>query len=291
MIRFMKYYWLYFIISGLVILPGIYSLIRWGVKPSIDFRGGSVLELQTVSGNLSEDVIRSTAEKQNIEVNSVQALDSNTYRIRTSQISQETNRAFQDKLASESAATMKEKQFETLGPSLGLETLKKAVAAILLAMAGILLFVWWTFKDKKYGVCAVLAMLHDTLVIFSVFSLLGHFYNVEVDTLFMTAVLTILSFSVHDTIVVYDRIRESMRTLPKVPYELIVDKTVNETLSRSVNNSMTIIFMLLCLYLLGGASIKWFVFALLVGTVSGTYSSTFNVAPLLVLWDKLAKKK
>jgi len=128
-------------------------------------------------------------------------------------------------------------------------------------------------------------------VILGIFSLLGHFRGVEVDTLFMTALLTILSFSVHDTIVVYDRIRESKRKLSGIPFETLINKAINETLTRSLNNSMTIIFMLLALYLLGGETTKWFVFALLVGTVSGTYSSTFTAAPLLVLWDKMAKRR
>ena len=119
---------------------------------------------------------------------------------------------------------------------------------------------------------------------------LEHFFNVEIDTLFVTAVLTILSFSVHDTVVVYDRIRESIRTHPKVKFEDLVNKAVVETLTRSVNNSMTIIFMILCFYLLGGQTIKWFTFALLIGTISGTYSSTFTAAPLLILWEEIKKK-
>jgi len=135
-----------------------------------------------------------------------------------------------------------------------------------------------------------LAMFHDTFVMLGVFSLLGHFLGVEVDTLFVTAMLTILSFSVHDTVVVYDKIRDSQKRFPKANFVDLVDKAVTETLPRSINNSMTIIFMLVALWLLGGESIKWFAFALLIGTISGTYSSTFTAAPLLVIWKNLKKK-
>lgn len=290
MIHFMKYYWLYFVISGLVIIPGLYSLLNWGLKPSIDFTGGTLLEIQANNNNLSQQNIETVAGELGIKIDSISQNPDQSYVIKTQTFDQQTNTLFQQKIASISSVLIIEKRFETLGPTLGAETLKRALTAILLATAVILLFVWRQFKDKKYGICAVLAMLHDSLVVLGVFSLLGHFKGVEVDTLFMTALLTILSFSVHDTIVVYDRIRESKRKLSSVPFETIVNKAVNETLGRSVNNSMTIVFMLLALYLLGGETTKWFVFALLVGTVSGTYSSTFTAAPLLVLWEKVAKR-
>jgi len=185
----------------------------------------------------------------------------------------------------------KESKFETLGPTLGKELLVKTLIAMLLSAGGITLYVAYRFSELKYGVCAVLAMFHDTFVLFGVFSLLGHFMGVEVDVLFVTAVLTILSFSVHDTIVVYDRIRELRHAQRGMRYEDLVDLAVTETLSRSMNNSMTIIFMLFVLWLFGGSSMQWFVFALLIGTVTGTYSSTFAAAPLLVVWDEMAKKR
>lgn len=291
MIKFIKYYWLYFLISAIFIVPGIYSLFRWGLKLSIDFTGGTIIELKVDNKNFDKNIFEQVAGQENLKIESIRKINDQTYQLQTQEINQDQNVDFQKKLASVSGSLIVENKFETLGPSLGSEMLKKALAGVTLATFGILFFVWRQFKDKKYGICAILAMLHDTLIIFGIFSILGHFKAIEVDTLFMTAVLTILSFSVHDTIVVYDRIRESIRNLPKEKYEDIIDKTINETLGRSVNNSMTIIFMLLCLYLLGGETIKWFIFALLIGTVSGTYSSTFTAAPLLVLWDKVFKKK
>ena len=165
--------------------------------------------------------------------------------------------------------------------------IKKTIIAVVLAAGFILFYVASRFKDKKFGVCAILAMFHDTLILLGSFSILGHFYNVEIDTLFVTAVLTILSFSVHDTVVVYDRIRESSNLFPKVGFKEIVNKAVAETLNRSIINSVTIIFMLLALLLFGGEAIRWFVLALLIGTVSGTYSSTFTAAPLLIAWEEV----
>ena len=177
-----------------------------------------------------------------------------------------------------------ELRYETVGPLLGQELLTKTVVGIVLAAGFIMVYVAWRFKDKRYGICAILAMFHDTFIVLGIFSLLGHFAGVEVDTLFVTAVLTVLSFSVHDTVVVYDRIRELTKQFPRDPFEDVVNRAVADTVTRSVNNSLTIIFMLLALLLLGGETIKWFVVALLVGTIAGTYSSTFTAAPLLVVW-------
>lgn len=291
MIKFMKYYWLYFVISGLVIIPGLYSLLNYGLKLSIDFTGGTLLELQLQdSSKFTQASLEEQLKQLNIESKSIKQ-ENGAYVIKSQTFDQSTNTLLQQRIASVSGTIVTEKRFETLGPTFGAETLRRALTALLLAAGVILLFIWKQFRDKKYGICAVLAMLHDTLVVLGIFSLLGHFQGVEIDTLFMTALLTILSFSVHDTIVVYDRIRESSRKLSHIPYETLINKAVNETLGRSVNNSITIIFMLLALYLLGGETTKWFVFALLVGTVSGTYSSTFTAAPLLVLWEKMVKKK
>ena len=290
MIKFMKYYWLYFLISAIFIVPGIYSLVNWGLNPSIDFTGGSLLEIQ-LSKPLAQAKLEQIAADNKIKIVSVQEVGDNTYLLKTQEFNQATNTDFQKKISSTSAGLVTEKRFETLGPSLGLETLKRALMAIAVAVLAILIFIWIQFKDKKYGICAVLAMFHDSLVILGIFSLLGHFWGVEVDTLFVTALLTSLSFSVHDTVVVYDRIRETIKNHPKADFETVVNKALSETMSRSVNNSLTIIFMLTCLWLLGGQSIKWFVFALLIGTISGTYSSPFVATPLLVVWERIKRRK
>ena len=221
----------------------------------------------------------------------MQSAGEKTYLIRTKPIDQGTAANIKATLAEAVSQMPQEIRFETVGPVLGRELLFKTLVAILLASCFILFYVGQVFRDAKFGVCAILAMFHDSLVMLGVFSLLGHFAGVEIDTLFVTAMLTILSFSVHDTVVVYDRIRESQKKLPNVAFVDLVNKAVTETMGRSLNNSLTIIFMLLALLLLGGETVKWFVFALLIGTISGTYSSTFTAAPLLVLWDQIEKRR
>ena len=175
--------------------------------------------------------------------------------------------------------------FEYVGPSIGQETIRKTVISIILAVTTLLVYISFTFKKLKFGVCAILAMLHDSLILLGSFSLLGHFFGVQVDLLFVTAVLTTLSFSVHDTIVVFDRIRELSNTPAKEVDN--INQAITDTIVRSLNNSLTIIFMLLALLLMGASSTKPFILALLIGTIIGTYSSTFTAAPLLTVWTKI----
>jgi preprotein translocase subunit SecF len=306
-INFMKYKGFYFAISLMVILPGLYYLLSSGLSPAIDFTGGSLLELQLdPSINKSDSEIRSLANSLNINISSLQHSDNNLIVLKTQPITKDQSLLLQEAIASSSGLAnatdsaflatsggflVQENQFATVGPTLGSELLKKTMYSVLLATIAILLYVAWRFKNVKFGVTAVMAMLHDTLILLGVFAILGHFFEIQVDTLFVTAVLTTLSFSVHDTIVVYDRIRESTKQYPKANFTDLVNKAIAETLSRSINNSMTIIFMLLSLFLMGGLTTRWFVFALLIGTIAGTYSSTFTAAPLLDLWNTLEQKR
>jgi len=291
----MRYRWLYFLISALVIVPGVFSLLKWGLRPSIDFTGGSLLELQFKERKGAEvrSQIEEILKKEEIEYSSIQSSGESRILIKSKPIDRQKASLIISLVAQEVEEKPAELRFETVGPTLGKELIKKTFIAIALAAGFILLYVWRQFKEPMFGICAILAMFHDSLVLLGFFSLLGHFAGIEIDTLYVTAVLTILSFSVHDTVVVYDRIRESQKQFSGIPFEDLVNKAVTETLSRSVNNSMTIIFMLIALYLLGGATIRWFVLALLIGTISGTYSSTFTAAPLLVIWHSSmeARKK
>jgi len=285
----MRYKKLYFLISAVFLIPSIFSLITWGLKPSIDFTGGSIIEIELKTQNQNSKLFE-IFKKEEIELNSIQESSDNTFILKMKEIDKDQKNKIFDSLKEE-FGEIEEIRFETVGPTIGKELIKKTITAIILTSGFILFYVAYRFKDKKYGVCAILAMFHDTIILIGAFSILGHFFNVEIDTLFVTAVLTILSFSVHDTVVVYDRIRESIRIHPKVEFEDLVNKAVAETLTRSVNNSMTIIFMILCFYLLGGQTIKWFTFALLIGTIAGTYSSTFTAAPLLIIWEDLKRRK
>lgn len=285
----MRYRWLYFLISAMALIPGIYALLNWGLKPAIDFTGGSLLELKLENDQVS-DQLKAVIAEQEIEVSSVQPTGENSYLFRMKPIDKDQSQAIQSALA-EKFGSVEELRFETVGPTLGRELLRKTIIAVFLAAGFILLYVAFRFGELKYGFCAILAMFHDTLILLGAFSFLGRFYGVEVDTLFVTAVLTTLSFSVHDTVVIYDQIRESLRRQKRgESFESVANQAVTNTLVRSLNNSLTIIFVLLALLLFGGETIKWFILALMVGTVSGTYSSTFIAAPLLMVWESFSRR-
>ena len=264
MILWMKYRPVYFVISLLFISAGVFSLLKWGLKLGIDFTGGVVTEYQLPSG---ETKIKKFAYESDEKTNKIREDIKNL--------------------------GAKELRFEVVGPSIGPELIKKTFMALGISATLILFWVAIQFKSIKFGVSAILAMIHDTLVLVGGFSILGHFANVEVDFLFVTAVLTILSFSVHDTIVVYDRIREKQKKYdPSLGSDVkaIANSALTETMVRSLNNSFTIIFMLLSLVLLGGDTIRWFGVALLIGTISGTYSSPFVAVPILVTWEEIEKR-
>ena len=289
----MKFKKLYFLISALVIVPGIISLFIWGLKPAIDFTGGSLLELkfnnnEQFDSYQEEDLKVVVAEFY--ELSSLQASGEQQLILKGKEISNEAKDKLVEKL-SLNYGSAEVLRFESVGPTLGAELLSKTLVAVFLVAAVITLYVWKQFDELKYGVSAVLAMFHDSLVLLGAFSLLGHFMGVEVDVLFVTALLTTLSFSIHDTIVVYDRIRELRKKHSRYSLEEVANAAVLETLSRSINNSVTIIVMLLALVLLGGDTIHWFSVALLIGAVTGTYSSTFTAVPLLLVWEEQAKKK
>lgn len=251
-------------ISMIFLSAGIFSLFKWGLNLGIDFTGGVITEYQLPSGEMKNEKYGVKTEEETLKI--------------------------REDIKSLGA---KELRFEVVGPSIGPELVKKTIVALSISAILILFWVAIQFKSIKFGVSATLATLHDSLILIGGFSLLGHFMNVEIDFLFVTAVLTILSFSVHDTIVVYDRIREKTRKYdPSLGSDItkIANSALTETMVRSINNSFTIIFMLSALVLLGGDSVKWFAVALLIGTISGTYSSPFVAVPLLVTWEELEKK-
>lgn len=246
----MKFRLIYLLISGIIIGAGMYSIVAWGFNLSIDFTGGTVIEYERSDGGRFVEKLPPVTQEE------AQKEDAKIIR------------------------------FETVGPTLSQEILRRTVIGVAIAALGILLWVAWQFKSIQFGVSAILAMLHDSLVLVGLFSLLGHFYKAPVDTLFVTALLTTLAFSVHDTIVVFDRIREMKKKVGGSLYDL-ANLAISQTMVRSLNNSLTIIFVLVALALLGGQNLFWFVIALLVGTITGTYSSPFVAVPLLVTWGEL----
>jgi len=283
--NWMKHYWIFFLLSSLIIVPGVYSLIRFGLKPSIEFTGGTRLTVENVK--TSSDIV---VQSFNEFTPSFEDKTSNSVTLKTKNISQETAQKAIDTIKKENPE-IKITSFESIGASLGKETIRKTLWALAISSVLLLMYISFTFKQFKYGVCAVIAMLHDSLILIGSFSLLGHFFGVEVDLLFVTAVLTILSFSTHDTIVNYDRIRELSHKNKGTNFVTIINQAITENMVRSLNNSLTIIFMLIALFLIGGETTKYFSLALLIGTITGTYSSTFTAAPLLVVWEKLFNKK
>ena len=288
----------YFAFSLLIIIPGLISLFMWGLRLSIDFTGGTrttFLFPERVNEKTVETV-KDAYEEQKIEIVTIQPSDSRVI-VRTKPLDEKQNEKILGSLKKKTP-NFKQDSFETIGPVIGKEITLNALKAMGVASVLIVLFIAWSFRGVRkpasswrFGICAIIALLHDVLVVVGIFSLLGHFMNVEIDSLFITAILTVIGFSVHDTIVVFDRIRENLRRSLDVPFGQIVNDSILQTVVRSLNTSFTAILVLFTLLLFGGETLKWFVAALLIGIVSGTYSSIFNAAQLLVVWQEWADKR
>lgn len=288
----------YFAFSLLIIVPGIISLFLYGLKLSIDFTGGSrtVLQYPQAVNEQKVQQIRSVFEENNIEVVTLQPSEDQVI-IRTKPLDDKQNAEILKDLKAKTG-DVRQEDFETIGPVIGQETALNALSAIALSSLLIVLYIAWSFRGVRkpvsswrFGICAIAALLHDALLVVGVFSLLGHFFGVEVDSLFVTALLTVLGFSVHDTIVVFDRIRENLRRNIEAPFAQVVNDSILQTLVRSLNTSLTALLVLVTLLVFGGETIRWFVVAMIIGLVSGTYSSIFNAAPLLVVWQQWAERR
>lgn len=288
MIDFLKYKWLYFLISSVVIIAGMFSVIKYGYRFSIDFSGGSVLEYKFKS-KINQNKINSVFESEKINFFSITAKENNQYIFKTESFDDKAENRLRKKLEEILKSKIEVLRFETVGPTLGKETRQKTIIASIAAILGIFIYLTFAFSNFRYGLSAILAMIHDFLAVIGSYSLLSHFAGAEVDLLFVTALLTTMSFSVHDTIVVFDKIREYRRNDEKTSFAIITNKAITETMVRSLNNSLTIILMLMALILLGGATIRFFVITLLIGTITGTYSSPFIAVPILEVLEKRKK--
>ena len=283
----------YFLLSAIVIIPGfvamIYSIIMFGspVKLSIDFTGGTLLELRFEEAVQPADV-RQVVGEAGYPGSTVTTTADGTVLVRTKAMDPESKAGILDALEGEFGA-VEELRFESVGPAVGAEVTRTAGIAVAVAALFILGFIVFAFrkvpKAFRYGICAIAAMVHDILVTVGLFSLAGLILNWEADALFLTAVLTVIGFSVQDTIVVFDRIRENIPKRRGETYEMIVNRSLLETIHRSLATQLNAIFVLIALLLFGGATMKQFVAVLLVGLLSGTYSSIFNAVPLLVVWE------
>lgn len=295
--------WWYFFFSSLVIIPGIASLFLFGLRPSIDFTGGTLWEFKIKSAaagaesKISKEYISEIAVRDGLGVSSIQVSGEKTYLLRLKTLSKEEREKLQKSLK-EKVGETEELRYETVGSVISQELTRKSLWALGLALVMIIIYIAWAFRQVpkpvsswRFGVCAVAALVHDVLVVAGIFSLLGHFYQVEVDTLFITALLTVIGFSVHDTIVVFDRIRENLKRMPNSSFTQVVNESILQTLIRSINTSLTVVLVLSALLLLGGITLRWFVVALLIGVISGTYSSIFNASPLLVVWHEWSQRR
>jgi preprotein translocase subunit SecF len=266
----------------------LFSIFKWGFKSSIDFAGGSAWSISLPNHPTSEQ-INNVFKESNLKLISVTPIGSQNYTLKFDNITPDQKLTL-DKNIKTIDKDEKELKFETLGPVLGKELLQKTIVAIILSAFCLFVFIGRRFKDFSFGIAAVLAMFHDAIILIGSFSLFGHFFGAELDALFVTALLTTLSSSVHDTVITFDRIRELKRQNFKFEWADLANRAVTEVLNRTINNSMTIILVLLSLVLLGGESTHWFATALLVGFICGTYSSTGVAIPLVLFFKKRSHK-
>jgi preprotein translocase subunit SecF len=294
--------YLFLALSLAVILPGLISLILpGGIKPGIDFTAGSIITFKFDDPNVSQSHVRDAFGEMGHHEAIVQRADDGSYIVRTAPLAGEQR----DESGTVTAQSERQQvedglrqrfgdvtvlSFDQVSPIIASEIVRNSILAVLAACVGILVYLSWAFRHVKdpwrYGVCAVLALVHDVLIVVGIFSILGRLFGVEIDSLFITALMTVIGFSVHDTIVVFDRLRENAVRHQGEPFEDIVNHSLMQTMGRSLTTSLTVLLTLFTLYMFGGVTIRSFVLALLIGITAGTYSSIFNASMLLVIWER-----
>ncbi len=302
---------IFYTFSIILIVASFFAFAKWGLNYGIDFTGGTLIEISYSNERPAQADILSSISAIDAKA-SVRPAGTDSYIIRMKPIDQTEKATVLEVLkisssmdeanisnsqnASTSVASLK--TFDSIGPILGAESLRKALVSIVLVILGIVLFITFAFRKVsepvsswKYGLVAIVALVHDVIIPTGVFSILGHYAGYEIDTLFVTAILVILGFSVHDTIVVFDRVRENLRNYSaKKPFVEVVGESINQTLVRSVNTSLTTLIALLVLYFVGGSATEHFSLALIIGIAAGTYSSIFVGSALLVTIEKWGKR-
>lgn len=286
-------------ISGILITVSIVALLLWGLRLGIDFTGGSLLEVKFNNNRPSVTEVEDKLQPSNLKSLTVQPVNDKGMILRFQDTSEEAHQSVLSKLRelaespNQNEANFEELRFESVGPSIGQELQRKAIYATILVLLSISLYIAWAFRKVsrpvtswKYGMATIISLFHDVIIVLGFFAYLGHFHGIEINTSFIAAVLTVLGFSVHDTIVVFDRLREN---LPRSNDDFAgtVNTSVNQTLRRSINTSVTVLLVLLATTVLGGSSIHYFSLALLIGIFFGTYSSIFLASPLLVIWHQM----
>ncbi|MBU0670841.1 protein translocase subunit SecF [Patescibacteria group bacterium] len=294
MYNIIKHRKIWFSISMALITITIIAAIAYGFNLGIDFTGGSLLQIKYEGERPStEEINTQLSEVPDLGEVNVQTTGDDGFILKMGFISNEQR---QEVLYQLTGAT--EESFESIGPVIGEELKRKSWVAILLVLIGIVLYLSWAFRGVSkgpvpswwYGISALGALAHDVIITLGVFLIIGHFFGVELNIMFITAILTVLGYSVNDTIVVFDRIREGLKTSTKDTFVEVVNEAVNHTITRSLNTSLTTLFVLAALFLFGGETIKYFVLALMIGIITGTYSSIFIASPLLLWGHKILKR-
>lgn len=288
MIPFLKWNKLYLAVSTFFLAIGIASMIFWGFEYSIEFVGGSNIEYQ-LGKDVSRDQVVQVLRNSGVEFSTVDVADSQVS-IRSKALSEQEEAALRANLGNQLRTQVTILRTETVGPSMSQDTVYKTIFATGIAVIGILLYISFAFKNVNFAIAAIVALFHDVLILMGSYSIISHVFGAEFDMLFVTAALTTMSFSVHDTIVMFDQMRSYMRKFGQGDTVYYANRAITETIMRSINNSVTIIFMLLALVFLGGTSIRYFAIALLIGTIVGTYSSPFVSIPIAVWLEKRKKK-
>ena len=281
-----------FVFSGILIAASITALIAFGLNLGIDFKGGSLTELEFADGRPEKAELETAVTDFGLNDISVQTTEDKGYIVRTEAIDEVKHQALLQNLQGK-YSSVEEKRYESIGPTIGNELKSKAIYALVMVVIAIVLYIAYVFRKVsgsisswKFGVCAIGALFHDVIIVLGIFAVLGKYMSVQIDSLFVIALLTVLGYSVNDTIVVFDRVRYNILKSGGKSIEGMVEQGVNQTLVRSLNTSVTTLLVLLALYLFGGATIGWFILALILGVVAGTYSSIFVASPLLVEWSK-----
>jgi preprotein translocase subunit SecF len=280
--------YLWFGISLMLIVPGILALIAFGFPLAIDFTGGSLLDLQFTTQAPPPAAVKAIYDQFGFQDAQVQSTQNNGVQIRT-QSMDDTKKEAIEVVLKEKFGDFIELSFGNVSPTIGGEVVVRAAQTVLIAALGIMLYLWFAFRQVphafRYGVAAIIAMLHDVLVTIGAAAIFGKVFGWQVDALYLTALLTVIGFSVHDTIVVFDRVRENLVRMRGEPFDRVVNFSIIQTLNRSINTQLTVTFTLVALILFGGVTIRHFVTIMLIGLLSGTYSSIFNASQILVVWE------
>jgi preprotein translocase subunit SecF len=287
-----KRYW-YFALSLVLIVPGLVVMALRGLPLAIDFTGGSLLEVQFNSGKAPPPAAVTALYEQELGITNtrVQTSGADIIIVRSPFLDDDTRARVISTMEAKFEDTLTLKRFDSVGPTIGQEVAVRAALAVGVAALLVVVYIYFAFRgiahSLRYGVCAIIAMIHDVAIVLSLAAIGGHYFGWQIDSLFLTAVLTVVGFSVQDKIVVFDRIRENSNVYRRLPFETLVNHSIVQTLQRSINTQlMTVQFLLLALALFGGVTLREFAITLVVGLLSGTYSSIFVAAPILVVWEK-----